>query len=887
MPQRLQERFATRRAADGTAPGPARFLLQSVTVRRSRAGGAARHRRPQQGRIDTGTWPEEGAPVAESDDAPAEDALMPAGLDATPDPAATLARAAHVDTGLTSAQVRQRVERALTNHVSDRSSRSLWSIVRENVFTLFNGIVVGAFLLLLLLGQWRDALFGFTAIANAFIGVGQEFRAKRTLDRLAVLDAPHARVLRDGAEGYVAMRAVVLGDILVLRAGDQIAADAEVVWSKGLEVDESMLTGESESVRKNIGDHVLSGSTVTAGEARVHVIRVGDDSFAGRITLQARRFSLVHSELRAAINRVLRWISIAIGPTMIIILNGQMQHMGGWRHALATGEWRFAAVGTVAAVIAMIPLGLVLLTSITFAVGAAKLAGQKVLVQELPAVEGLARVDVICLDKTGTLTEGDIEFEAVHEVDVDAHPGWADVLGWFGTRPDANATARCLASDFPSPGSDGMPAVEAVQSVAFSPARKWSAVTFETIAPGTWVLGAPELVLAGDEPAAARASALAATGRRTLVLARSTERTGGDEDHVALPGDLRPVVLVTLSERLRPDAARTLDYFREQGVTVRVISGDSPDTVAAVAREVGIDADTGFDGRDLPSDPAELERIVEEHTVFGRVTPDQKRDLVLALQRSGHVVAMTGDGVNDALAVKAADMGIAMGSATPATKAVSRIVLLDGQFARLPGVVAEGRRVMANMERVSMLFLTKTAYAFATALVFGVLFWGFPFLPRQLSATDGLTIGIPAFFLALMPNALRYQAGFLGRALRFVIPAGLIVTAMLVVINAYARSRGVQSEDIRSASTLVLALIGLWILLELARPLNWVRIVIVAGMVAGLVLLYAVPFVAHFFRLRFPDDRMLTVSLVTAAAGCIAIEVVRIVWVRALRRATE
>lgn len=832
--------------------------------------------------------------MAEADHASAGDAAAPAfgahsdaaarSLGAQPDAVGARARAWHVDTGLSAAQVAHRFERGLTNHVSDRSSRSLWSIVRENVFTLFNGIVVGAFLLLLLLGQWQDALFGFTAIANAFIGVGQEFRAKRTLDRLAVLDAPHARVLRDAAEHEVPMRTVVLGDILILRPGDQIAADAEVVQSNGLEVDESMLTGESESVDKNPGDHVLSGSTVTAGAARVHVIRVGDDSFAGRITVQARRFSLVHSELRAAINRVLRWISIAIGPVMIIILNGQMQHMGGWRRAIATGEWRLAAVGTVAAVIAMIPLGLVLLTSITFAVGSAKLAGQKVLVQELPAVEGLARVDVVCLDKTGTLTEGDIEFEAVHDVDGGSRPGWASVLGWFAAQPDANATARCLAAGFLPPGRAGMPALSVVDTVSFSSARKWSAATFDAVAAGTWVLGAPELVLDGADPATLQASVLAARGRRTLVLAHCDESIEAAEDgDVVLPAAMHAVVLVTLSERVRPDAAGTLDYFKRQGVAVRIISGDSPHTVAAVAREVGIDAGAGFDGRDLPTDPDELARVAEEHTVFGRVTPDQKRDLVHALQRSGHVVAMTGDGVNDALAVKAADMGIAMGSATPATKAVSRIVLLDGQFSRLPSIVAEGRRVMANMERVSMLFLTKTAYAFATALVFGGLFWGFPFLPRQLSATDGLTIGIPAFFLALMPNALRYKAGFLSRALRFVIPAGLVVVAMLIVINAYARSQGIHNEEIRSASTLALALIGLWILLELARPLNWVRVSIVVGMVGGLVLLYAIPFVAHFFRLRLPDERMLVVSLVAAAVGCVAIEIVRLIWVRALR----
>ncbi|HWD63422.1 MAG TPA: HAD-IC family P-type ATPase, partial [Humibacter sp.] len=574
--------------------------------------------------------------------------------------------------GLTDAEVAERVEAGKTNAYTDQTSRSAWSIIRANVFTLFNGIIVACFAVLLVLGRWQDALFGLSAVANTIIGSVQEFRAKAALDKLALLHAPSARVLRDGVLHDVPVSEIVLDDILVLRAGDQVAADGVVLRSARLQVDESMLTGESDAADKQPSDEALSGSIVVGGEGAARVTRVGADSFANRLASEAKRFSLVSSELRRSVGKVLKFQAWIIGPIALLVLNAQIFVFGGWPEAIKSGEWRQAAVNAIAAVIAMIPLGLVLMTSIAFAVGAVRLAARQVLVQELPAVEGLARVDVICLDKTGTLTEGEIVFDEGHPV-TDASPsGWRDALAWYGAEPDANATARCLKAAYSVDGE-----LEPAARIPFSSARKWSAVSFTDAARGTWVLGGPEMVFPGadHEGLRARSAGLAASGRRTLVLAHSPLMLSESElDTEQLPSGLDAVTLLTFREQVRSDARETLGYFASQGVDVKVISGDNPQTVAAIAREVGLDAPTGFDARELPEETDALAEALEQHTVFGRVTPDQKKAIVQALKSRGHTVAMTGDGVNDALAIKEADIGIAMESGSAATKAVARIV---------------------------------------------------------------------------------------------------------------------------------------------------------------------------------------------------------------------
>lgn len=782
------------------------------------------------------------------------------------------------DPGLSPAEVAERVAADMSNAFTPDSSRSVWSIVRANVFTLFNGIVFGCFFVLFLVGRWQDALFGFAAFGNAIIGCIQEFRAKAALDKLALLNAPRARVLRGGAESEIAPAGVVLDDVLVLRAGDQIPADASVVAAHGLQVDESMLTGEADPVEKHTGDDVLSGSVVVAGEGTARVTRVGADSYANRFAGEAKRFSLVASELRSSINRVLRSVGWGIGPIGLLVFNAQVMVAGGYDVAFTTGTWVGAVVNTIASVTAMIPLGLVLMTSIAFAVGAARLAGKQVLVNELPAVEGLARVDVICLDKTGTLTVGEIAFDQAHLLDGGAE-GWQNVLGWFAASPDANATARSLRETYPAPAG-----VESAAYIPFSSARKWSAVSFAGT-PGTWVMGAPEMVFGdaattADNPLGAQVTALAETGRRTLVLARADQSlSDADVEAERLPRGLGADVVLTFREQVRPDAAQTLEYFREQGVGVRIISGDNPRTVAAIAREVGLEADAGVDARTLPDDDAALADVLEHNIVFGRVTPEQKKRMVTALQSRGHVVAMTGDGVNDALAIKAADIGIAMNTGSPATKAVARLVLLDGQFSHLPSVVGEGRKVIANIERVSMLFLTKTVYATALAIIFGVLVLEFPFLPRQLSITDGLTIGIPAFFLALMPNAARYVPGFLRRSLSFAIPAGLVIALGLTWYDFVAKSTGVSEGQLRTGATIILAVVGIWVLAVLSRPLNRYKVAVVGIMFVGLVAVFTIPLATPFFALIDPGE-----DLAISLAGIIIVMIGGIEVVRFLHR---
>jgi cation-transporting P-type ATPase E len=621
--------------------------------------------------------------------------------------------------------------------------------------------------------------------------------------------------------------------------------------SAGLEVDESMLTGESDAVAKVPGEPLLSGSIVVAGTGAMQTTAVGAASYARRLAQEARRFTLVSSDLQRGTNDILRAVTWALVPAVGLLAWSQFRAGGGWRHS---------AQGIVAGVVAMVPEGLVLLTSLAFMLAAVALARRQVLVQELPAVEGLARVDVVCVDKTGTITEGLIDFDAVEPLDA---PGdgadLTDVLGAFGADEHGNATVRALADAFASPTGwtrEG--------SVAFSSARKWSAVRFAEH--GSWVIGAPEMLEAnvGGAPAAAsRVRELAAEGRRVLLLASTDAPLAGED----LPAGLTARALVTFTERIRPDAVETFQYFTDQGVGLRVISGDNPVTVGAVATRAGIaGADRVFDARELPDERGALADVLEEHTVFGRVTPQQKRAMVGALQSRGHVVAMTGDGVNDALALKDADIGIAMGSGAPATRSVAQIVLLDSRFSTMPGVVAEGRRVIANVERVSNLYVTKTVYATLIAIVVGITGWAYPFLPRHLTVVSTLAIGVPSFFLALAPNTARYVPGFVRRVARFTIPAGTVIAVVVLVAYGVIRHLDdVSLKESRTSATVVLLVASLWVLVVLARPFTRMRTILVVAMAAGFALALAVPFLRDFYALDIPSSTAARAVVVVAA----------------------
>ena len=760
--------------------------------------------------------------------------------------------------GLTTAEVAERVSRGATNEADDRTSRTVGEILRANVLTRFNAILGSLLVVILVVGPIQDALFGIVLVTNALIGVVQEWRSKRTLDRLAVLNAPSARVVRDGHLIEIAVPAIVLDDLVELRAGDQVPADGVVRGSEGLELDESMLTGESDPVHRVVGDTAMSGSIVVAGRGLMQASAVGADAYARRLATEARRFALVHSEIQTGINTILRYVTWALVPTAAILALSQF--------AADHESWREAVAGTVAGVVAMVPEGLVLLTSLAFAIAAVSLARRQVLVQELPAVESLARVDVMCVDKTGTITQGAIEFAAC-EILLGELP-IADALGALAADPNANATMAALRRDFPTPSG-----WERRDEVAFSSARKWSAANFD--GRGTWVFGAPEMVMTDNhDRLASRVAELAGAGQRVLLLAHSPDPIDGE----TLPGALAAAAIVTFDEQIRVDAAETFAYFVEQGVQLRVISGDNPVTVGAVAKRAGVpNAERVFDARDLPEDLEALAQVMDDYAVFGRVTPQQKRAMVQALQSRGHTVAMTGDGVNDALALKDADIGIAMGSGAPATRAVSQLVLLDGRFATMPGVVGEGRRVIANIERVSNLFVTKTVYAMLLALATGVARWPYPFLPRHMTVVSTLSIGVPAFFLAVAPNLTRYRPGFVRRVLRFAIPAGFVAAAATFAAYAACRSiADVSLTESRTGATLVLLTVGLAVLGILARPITGYRALLLAAMIGAFVGAIAIPPVATFYALELPP---LDAVAVCATIAGMAVALCELGWI--------
>ncbi|SJM70380.1 HAD-IC family P-type ATPase [Gulosibacter sp. 10] len=774
--------------------------------------------------------------------------------------------------GLDDDQVaRSRAEHG-SNVLPTSTSRSMWEILRANVFTLFNGIVLACFTLLAVLGRWQDAIFGFSAVANSIIGVWQEYSAKRQLDNLRVLSAPHAKAYRSGGLVDLHRDELVVGDLIALRAGDQIPADARVETATGLQVDESLLTGEEDAVDKPEGAALLSGAIVVAGSATATLERVGGESFAAKLTAEAKRFSLVNSEIRNGLNRVLRLVAWLLLPVLLIVVNGQIQAFGGWEAAIETGAWREAAVGAVAAAIALVPLGLLLMTSVAFAAGALKLGRKKVLVQELHAVEGLARVDVLCFDKTGTLTEGGVAYGDTHP-GPDPAPGWRHALASFAADEGANETARSLVEEYGA----GL-ARPVATAIPFDSQRKWSALSLEGAeAPGTWILGAPDIVLQPDRDAELleEVERLSSAGLRVVALCHDAEGlTTAASRAAALPAERRGVLVLSLRERIRADAAETIRYFHEEGVSLRVISGDDPRTVTAVAREAGlIGADeTGIDSRTLPDDPELLGEVMEDNHVFGRVTPVQKRQMVQALQAKGHVVAMTGDGVNDVLALKESDLGIAMGNGSGASRAVSRLTLLDNQFEALPSVVLEGRQAIANVERLSMLYLAKTAWAFLIAIIFGLMLVRYPFEPRQLSLLDGISIGWPAFVLALLPNSRRYIAGYFRRALSFALPAGAVITAGVLAVAWFGDRYGQTVAQQQTAASIVMAVLSLWVLGLVCRPFRPLLAAVLLGCIGVLLLAMFTPLTVWFFGFAWPDAPVLFAAGGICAVGCALLE---------------
>ncbi len=755
--------------------------------------------------------------------------------------------------GLSGREAIRRREAGQGNETDQRTARSTASIVRANLLTRFNAIVATLTLIVLVFGDPIDAVFGLVMVLNVAIGVGQELRAKRSLDALQVLLEPSVGVFRDGGLIRVPPEELVLGDAVRLESGDQIPVDGDVLVSDGLEVDESALTGESNPIPKPVGSEALSGSFVIAGAATIEATAVGSASWAAKITAEAKDFALTESELRVGIDRLLRTISWLLPPLSALLL---------WSQLRVEASVADGMVSAVAGVVALVPQGLVLLVSMTFAIAVIRLAKDHVVVQELPAVEGLARVDVLCVDKTGTLTTGRLTVDRIAGIEENGaeddllRAGIAALVQLDAAR---SGTAEALRAEL-EPDVPDWPVAEIVP---FSSVRKWSAATFR--GNGSWILGAPEILLDAidaDSTGELRRSfdELASTGRRVLLVARSDRPLVGEH----LPVDARPYGLVSLKEEVRPDAARTIEYFRRRHVEVKVLSGDNPQTVAAVAAELGIDgSDNHVDMRSV----ATVGDIPADTAVFGRVLPEQKRDIVRLLQAQGHTVAMTGDGVNDIPSLKAADIGIAMNTATPATKAISQLVLLDGRFDHLPSVVGEGRRVIANMERVSSLFVTKTVYATLLVLIVGVVGVSFPFLPRHLSLVGAVTIGIPGFVLSFLPSDEPCRTGYLRRVLRFSVPAGVVAATATFAAFWAARSPlgNADLTEARTAATMTLTLTGLWILYRLIRPLDRLK----AGLIASLLLVLVLTLIpapwSEFYALRLPTLR--TTAILVAIVG--------------------
>ncbi|OBK75985.1 cation-translocating P-type ATPase [Mycobacterium sp. 1165178.9] len=777
--------------------------------------------------------------------------------------------------GLTDAEVAQRVADGKGNAVRERATRSITDIVRANVFTRINAILGVLLLIVLATGSLINGMFGLLIIANSVVGMVQEIRAKQTLDQLAIVGQAKPLVRRQSGAKAVPPGEVVLDDIIELGPGDQVVVDGEIVEEANLEVDESLLTGEADPIAKAVGDAVMSGSFVVAGSAAYRATKVGPDAYATKLAEEASKFTLVKSELRNGINRILQFITYLLVPAGLLTVYTQL--------FTTRADWRQAVLRTVGALVPMVPEGLVLLTSVAFAVGVVRLGQRRCLVQELPAIEGLARVDVVCADKTGTLTESGMRVATVDPLDGSGDgERIADVLASLAAAdPRPNASMRAIAETYPQP-----PGWTATATAPFKSATKWSGVSFQDH--GNWVMGAPDVLLDPTSGAAEQAERIGAQGLRVLLVGAGDVAV----DHPDAPGRVTPAALVVLEQKVRPDARETLNYFAEQGVSVKVLSGDNAVSVGAVAGKLGLSGET-MDARQLPSEPGQLADALDAPTTFGRVRPDQKRAMVHALQTHGHTVAMTGDGVNDVLALKDADIGVAMGAGSPAARAVAQIVLLDNRFATLPYVVGEGRRVIGNIERVANLFLTKTVYSVLLALLVGIECllakpFGadpllYPFQPIHVTIAAWFTIGIPSFILSLAPNNERANSGFVRRVLTSALPSGLIVgsaTFASYLLAYHGRHASfVQQDQASTAALITLLMTALWVLAVVARPYQWWRVALVIASGLAYVVIFSLPLARKEFLLDPSNVAVTSTALGIGVLGAAAIEATW--WIRA------
>jgi cation-transporting P-type ATPase E len=772
-----------------------------------------------------------------------------------------------VVTGLTDAEVAQRVAEGKTNDVPTRAARSVSDIVRANVFTRINAILGVLLVIVMSTGSVINGAFGLLIIANSAIGIIQELRAKQTLDKLAIVGQTKPLVRRQSGTQALMPSEVVLDDIIELGPGDQIVVDGEILEESNLEVDESLLTGEADPIAKDAGNNVMSGSFVVAGSGAYRATKVGREAYAAKLAEEASKFTLVNSELRSGINKILQFITYLLIPAGLLIIYTQL--------FTTDAGWRESVLRMVGALVPMVPEGLVLMTSIAFAVGVVRLGRRQCLVNELPAIEGLARVDVVCADKTGTLTENGMRVSDLKPLDEAAVGDILAQLAADDARP--NASMQAIAEAYKMP-----PGWSYTATAPFKSATKWSGASYGEH--GNWVIGAPDVLLEPGSPVAEQAEQIGSLGLRVLLLG-SCDLPVDDPD---APGTVAPTALVVLEQRIRPDARDTLDYFASQKVSIKVISGDNAVSVGAVAGSLGLEGET-MDARQLPDQADKLADTLEEYTTFGRVRPDQKRAMVHALQSRGHTVAMTGDGVNDVLALKDADIGVAMGSGSSASRAVAQIVLLDNKFATLPYVVGEGRRVIGNIERVSNLFLTKTVYSVLLAVLVGLaglaskIFGSdplpFPFQPIHVTIAAWFTIGIPAFILSLAPNNERAHPGFVRRVMTSALPSGLVVgiatfTSYLVAYQGREATEAQQTQA-STAALITLLVTAIWVLAVVARPYQWWRVALVSVSGLAYVVIFSIPLAQELFML---DTSNVPITSMALAIGVVGAAVIEVIW---------
>lgn len=750
--------------------------------------------------------------------------------------------------GLTDAEVRQRIEQGLVNHNSDIKSKSIKRIVLENLITPFNILNFILAILILIVGSYKNLLFMGVIICNIFIGTVQEIRAKKTIDKLSLIAEPKAHVIRNGIKQEIAIHDIVMDDITFLGAGNQVCSDAVVIEGE-CEVNESLLTGESEPVLKQPGDHLLSGSFIICGNCHARVEHVGKDNYATQITDNAKYVKKPNSEIMQWTNRIIKYIGFTLIPVGIALFCKQVfiSHQG----------FNEAIVGVVAALIGMIPEGLILLTSVVFAVSVIRLSQHKTLVQELYCIETLARVDVLCLDKTGTITEGTMEV--------------TDVLPLHNT---TNEELKVALGSLIHALEDDNPTFNAVKSyctqydkltcnhiVPFSSARKWSGASFDEN--GSYIFGATEFILTDTSPYQKIIEEHSEKGQRVLMLAHSPHQIQDKE----LPEEIHPMAFLFISDKIRAEAPDTLAYFAEQGVDIKIISGDNAITVANIAKKSGLKTAEQYVDATTLQTPEDIKEAAQKYSVFGRVTPQQKLDLVKALKEQGHTVAMTGDGVNDVLALKESDCSIAMASGSDAARTVSQLVLLDSNFASMPRILKEGRRSINNLQRSSSLFLTKTIFSTINAILFIFLHFDYPFQPIHLTLISALTIGAPSFILALEPNKERVKGKYIVNVIRKSIPGAMTMVFNIIALAILCSFIQFNNTEISTLAVMITGFAGLLVLFKVSLPFNWIRCALFCTMLGAFV--FAIFLLKDLFSLASITLPMLYCFLVLAGFAII------------------